>query len=75
MTDQEKQAADIAAVKFNESVWASSDMASALYCIGEAQQELTTGKGWGIMPLEAAKEYLNNALVAIDLLMNLREDA
>jgi hypothetical protein len=75
MTDQEKQAADIAAVKFNEAVWSSQDMSSALYCIGEAQKELTTGKGWGLIPLESTQTYLRMALDAIDRLRLLKENA
>jgi len=75
MTDQEKQAADIAAIKFNEAVWSSQDMAVALSELERSRAELETGKGWGTIPLVTAKEHLNNALVAIDRLMNLREDA
>ena len=75
MTDQEKQAADIAADKFNEAVWSSPDMIAALGYIAAASGELATGKGWGLISLEAAKDHLEYSIAAIDRLMTLREDA
>jgi hypothetical protein len=75
MTDQEKQAADIAADKFNEAVWSSPDMSVALDEIGEVRSELETGKGWGMVALESAKEHLKHSLAAIDRLIALKESA
>lgn len=57
--------------EYNEKVWGSDNILRARACLARAQRELEhDSKGWGTMPLNAAKEQLRLAQAEIEEMLN-----
>lgn len=63
------------ATEYNDKVWDSTEMLATRQALENAQNELAEeSRGWGTMPLEAAREHLVKAMNNVQAMLNWAND-